>query len=186
MPNIIGFVVLALIIVFTVTSAVKIYNRLVMLNQNVDTNFANIDVLLKQRAGEIPELIKIVKKYMEYEEGLLTQVTELRTKYLNAPDNDNKVKAANELNKAFAHILAVSENYPDVKANASFLSLQQRVSELEDHLADRRELYNDSVNLYNIGIKEFPALLLAKPMGYDKKELLQISEKEKQYHGVQF
>ncbi|WP_282057153.1 LemA family protein [Maribacter luteus] len=186
MNNIILIIVLALILVYIVSSGVKIYNRLVMLNQNVDKNFANIDVLLKQRADEIPELVKIVTKYMEYEEGLLTKVTELRTRYLNASNNDNKVKAANEMDKAFAHILAVSENYPDVKANASFLSLQQRVSELEDHLADRRELYNDSVNLYNIGIKEFPTLLLAKPMGYGKKELLQISEKEKQYDGVQF
>ncbi|WP_282055636.1 LemA family protein, partial [Maribacter luteus] len=96
------------------------------------------------------------------------------------------IKAANELNKAFANIMAVSENYPDLKTNTTFLSLQGRVSELENHLADRRELYNDSVNLFNIGINEFPALLLAKPLGYVNKELLQISEKEKQYHGVQF
>ena len=186
MQNIIGFVILALIILFIITSGVRIYNRLVMLNLNVDKSFANIDVLLKQRADEIPELIKIVKKYMEYEEGLMTKVTELRTKFLNATNNDNKIKTANELNKAFANILAVSENYPDLKANTSFVSLQGRVSELENHLADRRELYNDSVNLYNIGINEFPALLLAKPLGYSNKELLQISEIEKQYHGVQF
>jgi len=186
MQNIIGFVILALIIVFIISSGIRIYNRLVMLNLNVNKNFANIDVLLKQRAEEIPELVKVVKKYMDYEEGLLTKITELRTKYLNATNNEGKIKAANELNKAFANILAVSENYPDLKANTTFLSLQGRVSELENHLADRRELYNDSVNLFNIGINEFPALLLAKPLGYGNKELLQISEKEKQYHGIQF
>uniref|UniRef100_UPI002490DBB6 LemA family protein n=1 Tax=Maribacter luteus TaxID=2594478 RepID=UPI002490DBB6 len=115
MQNIIGFVILALIIIFIISSGIRIYNRLVMLNLNVDKNFANIDVLLKQRAEEIPELVKIVKKYMDYEEGLLTKVTELRTKYLNAPNNEGKIKAANELNKAFANIMAVSENYPDLK-----------------------------------------------------------------------
>ncbi|WP_276166941.1 LemA family protein [Zobellia alginiliquefaciens] len=186
MNNIILIIILALILVFIVTSSIKIYNRLVMLNHNVAKNFANIDVILKQRADEIPELVKIVKKYMEYEEDLITKVTSLRTQYLNASKNDDKVKATNELNNTLANIMAVSENYPDLKANTSFLSLQGRVSELENHLADRRELYNDSVNLYNIGVNEFPGLLLAKPMGYWNKELLQISEKEKQYHGVQF
>ena len=80
----------------------------------------------------------------------------------------------------------VSENYPELKASDSFITLQKRVSEIEDHISDRRELYNDSVNLYNIGIQEFPALLMAKPLGYTEKTLLQISAAEKQYDGIQF
>ena len=83
-------------------------------------------------------------------------------------------------------MLAVAENYPDLKANTSFITLQNRVSELEDHIADRREFFNESVNMYNIGIKEFPNTLIAGPMGYKEKHLLAISEAEKKYDGVQF
>ena len=186
MQNIIGFIVLSLLVVFIITRVIRIYNRLVMINLNVDKAFANIDVLLKQRADELPELVKIVKKYIDYEENLLTDITKMRTTLLNANDSDKKVKTYNELSAAFSKIIAVSENYPDLKANNSFLALQQRVSEIEDHISDRRELFNESTNLYNIGINEFPALLMAKPLGYKEKTLLQISDTEKKYDGIQF
>ena len=186
MKTMIGLIILILILVFLVTSGIRIYNRLIMLNLNVDKAFANIDVLLKQRADELPELVKIVKEYIGYENELITKVVTLRTEFINATEGDQKVKAYNELSSGFAKILAVSENYPDLKASGSFVALQERVSELENHIADRRELFNDSVNLYNIGIKEFPAVLMAGPIGYKAKALLQISESEKQYDGIQF
>ncbi|WP_165750516.1 LemA family protein [Cellulophaga sp. Z1A5H] len=179
-------IIIALIVLFFVRGIVSLYNRLVLLRANTDKNFANIDVLLKQRADEVPELVKIVKRYMEYEENLLTKVTELRTQYLEAKTNADKVIKSNALNSALGSIMVVSENYPELKANASFSALQSRVSELENHLADRRELYNDSINLYNIGINEFPDLLIAKPLGFKNKQLLQITPAEKKYDGIQF
>ncbi|WP_158978225.1 LemA family protein [Cellulophaga sp. L1A9] len=179
-------IIIALIVVFFVRGIISLYNRLVMLKANTDKNFANIDVLLKQRADEVPELVKIVKRYMDYEENLLTKVTELRTQYLSAKSNEEKVLKSNALNKTLASIMVVSENYPELKANTSFLALQSRVSELENHLADRRELYNESINLYNIGINEFPDLLIAKPFGFKNKQLLQITQTEKKYDGIQF
>lgn len=181
-----SLIFIALLLVFIVASGIRIYNRLIMLDENIEKAFANIDVLLKQRADELPELVKVVKRYMAYEDDMLSRLTALRTKFTNVTDRDDKVKAYNELSGGFSKIIAVSENYPDLKASSSFVTLQERVSQVEDHIADRRELYNDSVNLYNIGIREFPAVLFAKILGYREKTLLQISEAEKQYDGIQF
>lgn len=90
------------------------------------------------------------------------------------------------MDKMVKSIFAVSENYPELKANNNFVLLQQRVSGMEDVIADRREFYNESINMYNIGIAEFPPLILAKLLGYQEKQLLQISENEKKYDGVRF
>lgn len=150
-----------------------------MLKYNIDKNFANIDVILKQRVDEIPNLIAVVKKTQGYEESLLNQLTELRTAFLSSRSTDEKVQLANEVGKLLNSFFAVSENYPELKAVESFRTLQLRVSDLEDMLSDRRELYNESVNMYNIGIHEMPALLFARPMGYTDKPLLHISEEEK-------
>jgi len=164
MGIIIAFVILGVIIVGIVSGGVAIYNRLVMLKYNVDKNFANIDVILKQRVDEIPNLIAVVKKTQGYEESLLNQLTELRTAFLSSRSTDEKVQLANEVGKLLNSFFAVSENYPELKAVESFRTLQLRVSDLEDMLSDRRELYNESVNMYNIGIHEMPALLFARPM----------------------
>lgn len=186
MGIIIAFVILGVIIVGIVSGGVAIYNRLVMLKYNVDKNFANIDVILKQRVDEIPNLIAVVKKTQGYEESLLNQLTELRTAFLSSRSTDEKVQLANEVGKLLNSFSAVSENYPELKAVESFRTLQLRVSDLEDMLSDRRELYNESVNMYNIGIHEMPALLFARPMGYTDKPLLHISEEEKKYDGIRF
>ena len=157
-----------------------------MLNNNVDKSFVNIDVLLKQRADEIPNLVKVVKESMRFEESLLTKLTDLRTQYLNANSAEEKVELSNQMQTQLKSIFAVAENYPDIKTSQNFLSLQSRVSQIEDAIADRREFYNESVTMYNIGIEEFPNLILAKIMLYGKKQLLQISEQEKKYDGITF
>ena len=186
MENLIGIAIVVLLIIGIFSLIIRIYNRLVMLKFNVDKAFSNIDVLLKQRADEIPNLITTVKEYAAYEEETLEKLTDLRTRFLNASVTEEKVKSYNELTASMAKIFAVAENYPDLKANNSFLTLQQRVSELEDHIADRREFYNESVTMYNIGIKEFPNVVIANMTGYREKSLLVISEAEKEYNGVQF
>ena len=186
MVQIIAYVIIGLVILGLLNVLVSTYNRLVMLKNNIDKSFGNIDVLLKQRADEIPNLIKIVKESEKYEETTLSKLTELRTRFLNTAVTEDKIALSNEIQSQMKSIFAVSENYPDLNANKSLQLLQDRVSQIEDAIADRRELYNESVNMYNIGIAEFPNLILAKIMLYSSKNLLQISEQEKKYDGITF
>lgn len=185
--SIIGLIIAIIVVLFLISSCINLYNKLIMLNRNIDKSFANIDVLLKQRADEIPNLVTVVKQTMNYEQDTLTKLTNLRTKYLDsASSNDEKIKISNEMSALFKNVFAVSENYPDLKANASLRELQQRVSQIEDKIADRREFFNESVNMYNIGIAEFPNVILATMMRYKQKQMLDITPKEKEYNGVQF
>ncbi|MFC4163288.1 LemA family protein [Epilithonimonas zeae] len=186
MIQIFAYVIIGLVVLGLLNVIVSTYNRLVMLKNNVDKSFGNIDVLLKQRADEIPNLIKVVKESMRFEESMLTKLTELRTQFLNANSAEEKVELSNQMQNQLKSVFAVAENYPDIKTSQNFQLLQGRVSQIEDAIADRREFYNESVTMYNIGIAEFPNLLLAKPMMYGKKQLLQISEQEKKYDGVAF
>ena len=186
MIQIFAYVIIGLVVLGLLNVIVSTYNRLVMLKNNVDKSFVNIDVLLKQRADEIPNLIKVVKESMRFEESMLTKLTELRTNFLNANSAEEKVELSNQMQNQLKSIFAVAENYPDIKTNQNFQLLQGRVSQIEDAIADRREFYNESVTMYNIGIAEFPNLLLAKPMMYGTKQLLQISEQEKKYDGIVF
>jgi len=186
MIQIFAYVIIGLVVLGLLNIIVSTYNRLVMLKNNVDKSFMNIDVLLKQRADEIPNLVKVVKESMRFEESMLTKLTELRTQFLNANSPEEKVELSNQMQTQLKSVFAVAENYPDVKTSQNFQLLQGRVSQIEDAIADRREFYNESVTMYNIGIAEFPNLLLAKPMMYGKKQLLQISEQEKKYDGIAF
>ena len=186
MMHIIAYVILGLVALGSISALFAMYNRLVMLRNNVDKAFGNIDVLLKQRADEIPNLIKVVKESMKYEDGMLTKLTDMRAAYMGATSDDAKIKLANDMQQQVKSILAVAENYPALKASENFQLLQTRVSGIEDAISDRREFFNESVNMYNIGIAELPDVILAKILGYSRKSLLQISEAEKQYDGITF
>ncbi|QCE42435.1 LemA family protein [Psychroserpens sp. NJDZ02] len=186
MNQTIGIVIIVIIIASIISVFIKLYNRLVMLKFNVEKAFANIDVLLKQRADEIPNLINTVKEYVTHEKETLNRLTELRTKYLSSTNQNEKIELTNKMVSGSGKIMMVAENYPDLKASASFIKLQERVSQLEDHISDRREFFNECINMYNIGINEFPNMILSKPMGYTEKALLQITEAEKKYNGVTF
>ena len=186
MLQIFAYVILGLVVLGLLNVVVSTYNRLIMLRNNVDKSFGNIDVLLKQRADEIPNLIKVLKESMRFEESMLTKLTELRTNFLNATSNEEKIELSNQMQTQLKSIFAVAENYPDIKTSQNFQLLQGRVSQIEDAIADRREFYNESVTMYNIGIQEFPNFILAKILLYEKKQILQISEQEKKYDGVAF
>jgi LemA protein len=186
MIQIFAYVILALVVLGLLNVIVSTYNRLIMLSNNVDKSFGNIDILLKQRADEIPNIIKVVKESMKFEESMLTKLTELRTQFLSASSTEEKVELSNQMQNQLKSIFAVAENYPDIKTSQNFLLLQNRVSQIEDAIADRREFFNESVTMYNIGIAEFPDLVLAKLLMYKKKQLLQISEQEKKYDGINF
>ncbi|CAM2911362.1 LemA family protein [Chryseobacterium flavum] len=186
MNQTVAIILLILLGVAIISFLINLYNKLVMLRFNVEKAYGNIDVVLKQRADEIPNLVTVAKHFMNYEEKVLARLTELRTFYNNSTDANQRTTLANETSKALSSFFAVSENYPELKSNNNFVELQKRISELENRIADRREFFNDSVNLYNIGIHEFPNVILAKILGYKDKTLLEITDSEKQYHGVQF
>lgn len=186
MNRTVAFILLGLLGIAVISFLINLYNKLVMLKFNVEKAYGNIDVVLKQRADEIPNLVSVAKHFMSYEKEILTRLTELRSSYNNTSDSEKKTALANETSKALSSFFAVSESYPELKSNNNFLELQKRISELENKIADRREFFNDSVNLYNIGIHEFPNVIFAKMFGYKNKTLLEIPNSERQYDGVQF
>ncbi|ASG86631.1 LemA family protein [Salmonella enterica] len=180
----IALIIVALVLLGSGGMLASLYNRLVMLRHNIDKSFANIDVLLKQRVDELPELVNVIKASAAYEQQTLQQLTELRVSWLNSSQHDEKVALANKMNVALTRLFATAESYPQLRANQSFLRLQQRISELEEQIADRREFFNESVTLYNVGINEFPNFLLAKLMGYQPHPLLHITAEETHYAGI--
>ena len=158
---------------------VMLYNGLIAVKNNVDKSWANIDVLLKQRHDELPNLLEVCKGYMKYEGATLEQVTKARTQYAQAQSVDQKVEASAAISGAVGRLLATAENYPDLKANNDFMHLQTRISELESQIADRREYYNDSVNVFNTRIQEMPDALLAGPMNLHPHPMFQVAEEDK-------
>jgi LemA protein len=175
------FVVVGLALYF-----VSIYNGLVRLSRNIQKAWANIDVLLKQRHDEIPKLIKVCEGYMQYERGTLEKITAARTACIQARGVADSAKAEGQLTGLLKTLFAVAENYPDLKANQNFSQLQQRVSYLENQIADRREFYNDCVNLYNIRINQIPDMWVASRMGLTPKEMFKVLEEERRDVEINF
>jgi LemA protein len=175
----IPLLVLLFVIVGALGYLVMIYNGLVAVKNNVDKAWANIDVLLKQRHDELPNLMEVCKGYMKYEGDTLERVTRARSLYSQAQTVDQKVEASSTMTSAVGRLLATAENYPDLKANNNFMQLQARVSQLESQIADRREFYNDSVNVFNTRIQEMPDALLAGSMNLRPREMFQVAEEDK-------
>jgi len=158
---------------------VVIYNLLVSLKNNVARNWSNIDVLLKQRYNELPKLIDTCKEYMEYERQTLEKIVQARKTALSATEEHNLKAlsiAETSLKSGLSQLFALAENYPDLKANQSFQRLQTRISDLENDIADRRELYNDIVTRNNIRIQQFPDIIIAKLFSFKKFEPLKFNE----------
>lgn len=179
-------VVLALVGVGLAVWLVGVYNGLIHLRNNNEKAWSNIDVLLQQRHDELSELVDVVGGYMKHEKGVLETVTKLRSGYDAAKDSEEKVRIENELNQHFAGLQVSWERYPDLKANQGVMQLMQRISALEASIADRRELFNDSVNVYNITIERFPDNLPAGAFGYARRDLLVVPEALKQDVKVDF
>jgi LemA protein len=159
---------------------VILYNELVRLRIENDRAFANIDVLLKQRHDEIPNLVSCVKGYMDHERQTLEAVALARTASIGAASITQKAQADLRLTGALHSLFAVAERYPELKANQNFLALQKRISELEERIADRREFFNDDVATYNTRIAQLPEVFLARQMKLRPRQLFQVSEQEPQ------
>ncbi|HHW64786.1 MAG TPA: LemA family protein [Rhodocyclaceae bacterium] len=173
---ILGLVVLALVY------GVVTYNGLVQLKHNIAKAWANIDVLLKQRHDELPKLVEVCRQYKQFEQETLARVTEARARVAKAREAHDVPAlgaAENLLRAGLGQIFAVAEAYPELKANEHFMQLQTRITALENGIADRREWYNESVNLHNVRIEQFPDLIVARLFSYTEQPLLQFSVAEK-------
>lgn len=166
--------------------AVILYNGLVRLKNENDRAWANIDVLLKQRHDEIPNLVETVKGYMQYEQQTLLAVTQARTASLNATTIPQKARADLLMTGALRGLFAVVENYPQLKANQNFLQLQNVITDLEERIADRREFFNDDVNTYNTRIGQIPDVLVASFMDLKPREMFKVSDAERKLIEVKF
>jgi len=169
------------LVVLVAGYGITLYNNLVALKHRVAQAWSNIDVLLKQRHEELPKLVATCKEYMQYEQATLERVISARNMVSNAASNGDLPAlgvAETTLRKGLGQLFALAENYPDLKANDSFRHLQARISDLENGIADRRELYNDVVNQNNIRIEQFPDVLVANFFRFGPKELLEFSDEE--------
>ena len=168
-----GWIVLGVIVVLVIF-AFGAYNRLVALRQRVDQSFADIDVQLKQRHDLIPNLVETVKGYAAHERGTLDEVIKARGAAMNAQGPAQVSAAENQLSGALGRLIAISESYPDLKANANFQQLAGELSDLENKIAASRRFFNNAVQEYNTGIQQMPAVLFAGMFGFTKKDFFDL------------
>lgn len=166
-------------IIGLVVYVVMIFNGLVALKNDVAKAWANIDILLKQRHDELPKLVEVCKGYMNHERDTLEKITQARSQYQQAVSVDQKAQADQGTTAALRGLFAVAENYPQLKANDNFLKLQNRISELENEIADRREFYNDSVNTFNIRIQQMPDTFIAAFMNLKPSPMFKVEDADK-------
>ena len=168
--------VLGIIVVLAVI-IIAMYNGLVTSRQKVKNAWSQIDVQLQRRFDLIPNFVETVKGYMQHEKDTLTKVTELRTSWANAPTVDEKAELNNQLSGALKTIMAVSENYPDLKANQNFMELQEELRNTENKISFSRQFYNDTVTMYNTKLEVFPSNIIANMFAF-KPETLFAAESE--------
>jgi LemA protein len=162
--------------------AIMIYNGLVALKFAVAKHWANIDVLLKQRHDELPKLVEVCKQYKQFEQETLQRIIEARSNVQSARETQNIAalgEAEGALRMGLGKLFAVAEAYPELKANENFMQLQHRITSLENAIADRRELYNEAVNINNVRVEQFPDAVIARLFSFELKQLLEFSSVEK-------
>jgi len=167
-----------IIIAVLVIVVIAIYNNLVRLRQKVKNSWSQIDVQLQRRFDLIPNLVETVKGYMKHEDEVLTRVAELRTSWANAGSVAEKANLDNELSGALKTIMAVSENYPDLKANQNFSELQQELQNTENKISFSRQFYNDSVTMYNTKLEVIPSNIIASMFNFKPEELFKAESEE--------
>ena len=165
---------------------IGVYNKLVNARNKVDNQFSQIDVQLKRRADLIPNLVETVKGYAKHEEGTLTQVIEARNKAVSATSVNDKIDANNQLTGALNKLFALSEAYPDLKANTNFMSLQNDLKDTEDKITYARQFYNDSAMMFNNLVEMFPSNIVASMFGFKKYQFFEATEAEKETPKVKF
>ena len=179
--------IVVIIIVVICIIVVSMYNNLVSLRQRVQNAWSQIDVQLKRRFDLIPNLQETVKGYMAHESETFSKIAELRTAWASSNTVAEKAEISNQLTDALKTIMAVSENYPDLKASESFLSLQDELRNTENKIAYSRQFYTDTVTMYNTKLEMFPSNLIAKAFNFKASELFEVKdEQEKQNIKIDF
>lgn len=172
-----GYIILGIVVVLII-AIIAIYNGLVGARQKVKNAWSQIDVQLQRRFDLIPNLVESVKGYMAHEEAVLTQVTELRTSWAKAQTVEEKATLDNALSGALKTIMAVSENYPDLKANQNFSELQEELRNTENKISFSRQFYNDSVTMYNTKLELFPSNIIASMFHFTPETLFEAESDE--------
>ncbi len=179
-------IVIPVILIILVFLVISIYNSLVTLRQRTEESWSDIDVQLKRRYDLIPNLVETVKGYATHEKELLENVTKARNVAMGANSLEDKAQAENMLSGTLKSLFAVSENYPDLKANQNFIELQRELSDTENKIQASRRFYNSTVMTLNTKIETVPSNLIASMFGFIKKEYFEIEEQEKEVVKVQF
>lgn len=180
-----SFLILALLVILAVF-AVGVYNRIITLENRFENAWSQIDVQLKRRNDLIPNLVETVQGYATHEKGVFEEVAHSRQALLGAKSIAESADAANMMSAALGRLLAISEAYPELKADENFRALQAELSSVEDKIAYARQFYNDAVLQYNNVIETVPGMWLAGPMGKKEEVFLEIPETERQVPAVSF
>jgi LemA protein len=177
----IGFVLIGV-----VGYLLSIYNGLVSLRNNIARSWSNIDVLLKQRHDELPKLVQTCQGYMQHERAVFDNLSAARGAILQAKSVGERAQAEGQVSQALGRLFAVAEAYPDLKANQSFIQLQNRISELENQIADRREFYNDVVTTFNTRIESLPDQFIANAMSLSPAEWFKAADSDREDPKIEF
>lgn len=184
--GIVVIIAIIAVVVIIAGSLIGSYNGLVNLEAGVDTAYANVQVQLQRRSDLVPNLVNTVKGYAEHETEVFTAVSDARAKLAGATTPEETIQADGELSSALGRLLAISEAYPELKANENFLSLQDELAGTENRVGVARKDYNDVVQDYNVKIRSFPTSILAGMFGFEKKELFAASEGAQDAPSVSF
>jgi len=177
---------IGILVIVLLLGLVLIYNSLIQTRNRTQNAWSQIDVQLKKRANLVPNLVETVKGYVKHERETLESVTKARTAFMNAGTIKEQADATNMLTGALKSLFAVSENYPDLKANKNFLLLQEELSGIESKIAFARQFYNDSVLRLNNLIQTFPSNIVAGMFGFKIKEYFEVEEKSREPVKVEF
>lgn len=178
--------IVLIVLIVLVIFVISIYNRIVQSDNRVGNAWGQIDVQLKKRNDLLPNLVETVKGYAAHEKGVFEQVAKSRQAMMNAKTIDDSAEAANMMNAALGRLFALSESYPELKANENFRVLQEELSAIENKIAYARQFYNDAVLQFNNAIETIPGVFIAGPMGKSKHVYLEIPETERQAPQVSF
>ena len=179
-----AFVIITIIAIFV--WYISTYNKFVRLKNNAEEGFSTMDVCMKERYDLIPNVVETVKGYAKHEKETLTNVIEARNKAVSATTTEEKMKAEGDFSKVMSKLLMLTENYPELKANANFSSLQDQFANLETKIANSRKYYNACVKEFNILVESFPSNIVANSKGYKKMQMFEIPEEHRENVKVQF
>lgn len=181
-----GWIILAVVLILILLWVISTYNTLVKLRNAVKDQWSQIDVHLKRRADLIPNLVETVKGYAKHEEGTLEAVVAARNKAVSATNVNDEMAANNELTSALTKLFALTEAYPELKANTNFMDLQNNLKETEDKISYARQFYNDTVLKYKNKLEVFPTNIVASIFGFKPENFFEASATEKETPKVQF